>query len=85
MPTHHEMLDAMNHEAVALSDEVVSLLVDFQRAQERPAEFLALAEVGLRQYVRKRGYVSATEFRPLRITPSEYGSGFSDVSINHDR
>jgi hypothetical protein len=37
-----------------------------------------------RRYLEQHGYVPRRPARPLRITPADQGSGFSDVSVNHD-
>ena len=74
----------MKQETITLSDELDALLDAYRRDQVQPFVLSALAEAALRQYLRQRGYLPPSEFRPLRITPAEHGSGTSDVSINHD-
>ena len=75
----------MKQATIVLSDELEALLDAYWRDHEDPTPLSALAEAALRQYLRARGYVPASEYRPLRITPAEQGSGKSGVSIDHDR
>jgi hypothetical protein len=75
----------MKQATVILSDELEELLDAYRRDQDEPAPLSALVEAALKQYLRTRGYVPTAEYRPLRITPAEQGSGKSDISIEHDR
>ncbi len=44
----------------------------------------AVTQAALREYLQRRGFLSAGE-REFAITPAERGSGSADVSIEHDR
>ena len=75
----------MKQATITLSDELEALLDAYRRDREDPAPLSTLAEAALREYLRLRGYISSSDYRPFRITPLEHGSGRSDVSIEHDR
>ena len=75
----------MRQETVTIADDLADLVEAFRRDHGEPEGFSSLEDAALRQYLRSRGYVPATEYRPLRLTPDERGSGKGDVSVEHDR
>jgi hypothetical protein len=75
----------MRRETVTVANDLDEVLEAFRRDKGRPNDFSALVDAALRQYLRVRGYVAASDYRPLRLTPDEDGSGRTDVSVEHDR
>jgi len=78
----------MKRVTITLQDDLAAALDRYREERglpSGPADLSALTEAALRQYLRHHGYLWPSDYRPLRITPADVGSGFSDVSINHDR
>jgi len=75
----------MRRETVTVARDLDEVLEAFPRDEGTPNDFSALVDAALRQYLRARGYVAASDYRPLRLTPDERGSGRTDVSAEHDR
>ena len=68
---------------IALSPDLAHLLERYREQQEDAPSLDALVEDAVRAYLEAR--TDASEFRPFYIRPAERGSGFSDISINHDK
>jgi len=64
-------------------DDLAEAVDKYLQAQETPPALTTVMQAALREYLRERGYLRA--YRPLKIAPAPKGSGFSDVSVNHDR
>lgn len=75
----------MSHETVTVARDLQDALDAFQRDRGQPQNFSTLVDAALRHYLRGRGYIPASDYRPLRLTPDEQGSGRTDVSVEHDR
>jgi len=73
----------MKKPAIPLSDELVEGLDRLRKEQDSPSDLATIVETAVREYLEERG-ISTTP-RGLRITPAEMGSGFHDVSLDHDR
>ena len=57
---------------------------EYLRYQEVPLPLTAVAQEALREYLERRGFISAPA-RSFGITPVGRGSGTEDVSVEHDR
>jgi hypothetical protein len=68
---------------MTLPDDLVEAVERYVQAQDVPPALTTVVQTALREYLRKRGFVR--EYRPLKVTPAAKGSGFSDISLNHDR
>jgi len=68
---------------MTIPDDLAEAVDKYLRAQETPPALTTVMQAALREYLRERGYLRP--YRPLKITPAPKGSGFSDVSVNHDR
>lgn len=66
-----------------MTDDLEEALEEYRRDQEVPPGLTAVAQTALREYLMSRGYLPHA--RSLRLTPSQEGSGPSDVSREHDR
>ena len=73
----------MKRATMTIPDDLAEAVDKYLRAQETPPALTTVMQAALREYLRERGYLRP--YRPLKITPAPKGSGFSDVSVNHDR
>jgi hypothetical protein len=73
----------MKRATMTLPDDLADALEKYVKAQEAPPALTTVVQAALREYLRERGFMRP--YRPLKITPAPKGSGFSDVSVNHDR
>jgi hypothetical protein len=74
---------SMKRATMTIPDDLAEAVDKYLRAQETPPALTTVMQAALREYLRERGYLRP--YRPLKITPAPKGSGFSDVSVNHDR
>jgi hypothetical protein len=58
----------MRRETVTVASDLDEVLEAFRRDEGTPNDFSALVDAALRQYLRARGYVAASDYRPLRLT-----------------
>jgi len=73
----------MKPRQIALPDDLDAALTAMhgrEGALLRPDD---VTRAPLREYLTARGYVPPKQ--PLRITPAIRGSGFRDISVDHDR
>jgi hypothetical protein len=75
--------DCMKRATMTLPDDLAKAVNEYVRAQEVPPALTTVVQAALREYLRERGFLRA--YKPLKITPAEKGSGFTDGSLNHDR
>jgi hypothetical protein len=73
----------MKRSTITVSDELAAAVAAYQQAQDAPPTLTAVVEAALREYLAQRGFGTAK--RTLRITPAPQGSGYTDISIEHDR
>jgi hypothetical protein len=73
----------MKRATMTLPDDLAEAVERYVRAQEAPPALTTVVQAALREYLRERGYLRP--YRPLKITPAAKGSGFTDVSVHHDR
>jgi len=73
----------MKRATITFPDDLAEAVDQYVRTQETPPAMTTVVQAALREYLRERGFLRP--YRPLRITPAPHGSGFTDVSINHDR
>jgi hypothetical protein len=73
----------MKRATETIPDDLDKALTLYVRDQEAPPTLTVVMQTALRQFLSQRGYLGRR--RPLVITPAKRGSGFSDVSQNHDR
>lgn len=69
---------------ISFPNDLEEVLNRYLRDQTAPPSLTTLVQAALREYLAGRGYFSG-DYRPLRITPAQTGSGKSDISIDHDR
>jgi hypothetical protein len=74
----------MKRATITLPDDLEEALEVYLRSQEVPLPLTAVTQAALREYLQRRGFLSAGE-REFAITPTERGSGSPDVSAEHDR
>ena len=72
----------MKRATITLPDDLPEAVDHDLRAQEIPPSLTAIAQTGLREYLRGRGFLPAR--RLLKIGPAKRESGRSDVTENHD-
>ncbi len=72
----------MRRATITLPEDLAKAVDDYVKAQDASPTLTAVVQASLREYLRGRGFLR--EYRPLKITPAEKGSGRSDVSRNHD-
>ena len=73
----------MKRATVTIPDDLAEAVENYVRDQEVPPALTAIVQSALRQFLIERGCMGRR--RPLHITPAKRGSGFRDVSQNHDR
>lgn len=73
----------MKRATITVTDDLEEALEAYRRDQEVVPALTAVAQAALREFLAGRGYLSTT--RHLRITPTDQGSGASNVSVEHDR
>ena len=73
----------MRRVTVSLADDLEEAALRFQQDQTVPPTLNAMAQVALREFLAKRGYLPSG--KRFDIAPAEHGSGYTDTSIKHDR
>lgn len=73
----------MKRATVTIPDEIERALDSYLADQPVPLALTALMQSALRAYLADRGYLPPAQ--PLRITPSDRGSGQHDTSAAHDQ
>jgi hypothetical protein len=73
----------MRRVTVSLDGDLEDAAIRFQRDQDVPPTLNAMAQVALREFLGKRGYLPSG--KKFYIAPMVPGSGYTDTSINHDQ
>lgn len=78
----------MRRATITIPDDLDTALASYLDSQEAAPSLTAVVEAALRRYLQEKE-LEARQYRrargPLRITPAPEGSGFHDVSVEHDR
>jgi metal-responsive CopG/Arc/MetJ family transcriptional regulator len=86
----HQMVYSfpMRRATITLPDDLEAEMESYLETQDAPPSLTGLVEAALRRYLQEKR-LEARQYRPpagpLRITPSEQGSGATDVALEHDR
>jgi hypothetical protein len=73
----------MSRTVVTIADELTEGIERYRRSQDPAPDLTAVVNAAVREYLVERGYIPSA--RVLRITLAEKGSGYHDVSVEHDR
>ena len=73
----------MKRATITFPDDLAEAVTRYVKTQETRPPMTAVVQTALREFLQARGFMRG--FRPLKITPAPKGSGFSDISVNHDR
>lgn len=76
-------LSGMKQATITINDELEAALEAYWRDRKLPPDLTAVTQDALKDYLAAHGYL--VQPRVLRITPSEQGSGETDISQDHDR
>jgi hypothetical protein len=74
----------MKRATVTFPEDLQEALERYLNDQAAPPALTSVVQAAVREYLADRGYLAGRS-RVLHITPAERGSGFQDVSSNHDR
>jgi len=75
----------MKRTTVSLPDQLTDALDRYRDEQGMRQPVSSLIRAALQEYLARRGYESEPPFEAFIITPAASGSGFRDVSADHDR
>ena len=77
----------MRRATITIPDDLEKDLQAWLDTQPAPPSLAKVMQAALKSFLTEKK-LEALEYRPARyafwITPAEHGSGYSDVSINHD-
>jgi hypothetical protein len=73
----------MRRTTLTIPDDPAQAVEGYVQAQKAPPALTTVVQVALREYLTERGYPRPAG--PLRITPAKRGSGYGNVSQEHDR
>jgi metal-responsive CopG/Arc/MetJ family transcriptional regulator len=73
----------MKRATMSFPDDIAQALERYSSAQEVPPSLTAVVQAALRQYLTDRGFMR--ERKAFNIRPAARGSGYQDISENHDR
>lgn len=73
----------MKRATMTIPDDLAEAVENYQQAQEAPPSLTTVVQAALRQYLADRGFLRGRG--AFTITPARKGSGWRDVSQEHDR